>query len=440
MSDARQAGRIRDFMARVLSRIKAPASIGFGQGVMFLAYNALFNLGILGINDVVLNFYFVSLGYDRQAIGLLQSIPRIGGLLTSVPIAFLTNRIGARRMMLIATVGLALAFLLMLIDPSPAMMIISRFLTGFFYGAQQIALVPLMVVMVERRHQSRFFAVHNLVSTAAMSLGSLLGGWLPALVVTVLHGLVPAAWVVNAQTPFAYGAAVAIASLLALLSILPFLYVRTDSAIQPRRARGEPRVRRKTPWKLVFLLTFPMIPFGFTGGLTFPFYNLFFRTRFNLPDETVGTILAIGWIGMAVLPMLGPALERRVGRAWALAIVMGLAGAAFVALGSSFLLLPAGIAFFFAIAFRNMMNPIFHPMLMDHLPPDLHNIASSMIQVLWSVGWFSATAISGVWQETYGFTFIMQVVAVGVLVVGAAAVMIYRKREILRVRPEAALP
>jgi predicted MFS family arabinose efflux permease len=79
-------------------------------------------------------------------------------------------------------------------------------------------------------------------------------------------------------------------------------------------------------------------------------------------------------------------------------------------------------------------------MLMDHLPPDLHNIASSMIQVLWSVGWFSATAISGVWQENYGFTFIMQVVAVGVLIVGASAVMIYRKREFLRVRPEAALP
>ena len=106
-------------------------------------------------------------------------------------------------MMIFATVGLALSVLLMLLDPSPTLMIVTRFLTGFFYGAQQIALVPLMVVMVERRHQSRFFAVHNLVSTAAMSLGSLLGGWLPALVVTLLHGLVPVAWVANAQTPFA---------------------------------------------------------------------------------------------------------------------------------------------------------------------------------------------------------------------------------------------
>jgi predicted MFS family arabinose efflux permease len=249
---------------------------------------------------------------------------------------------------------------------------------------------------------------------------------------------VPAAWVASAQTPFAYGASLAIAAVLALVSVIPFLYVRTEPPVQPRQVRGEPRVRRRTPWGLVFLLTFPMIPFGFTGGLTFPFYNLFFRTRFDLPDETVGTILAIGWIGMALLPMLGPWLEQRVGRAWALGIVMGLAGGSFIALGSSFVLLPAVIAFFFAIAFRNMMNPIFHPMLMDHLPPHLHNIASSMIQVLWNVGWFSATAISGVWQETYGFTFIMQVVTVGVALVGASAVMIYRKREILRARPEAA--
>jgi MFS family permease len=371
-----KADRDREFMARVTSRIKAPASIGFGQGLMFLAYNAVFNLGILGITDVVLNFYFVSLGYDRQAIGLLQSIPRIGGLLMSVPVAFLTNRIGARRVIAGATVGLALSFLLMLIDTSAPTLIVSRFLVGFFYGAQQIALVPLMMVMVERRYQSRFFAVHNLVSTLAMSAGSLLGGWLPLLLVTVLHGLVPAAWVASAQTPFAYGASLAIAAVLALVSVIPFLYVRTEPPVQPRQVRGEPRVRRRTPWGLVFLLTFPMIPFGFTGGLTFPFYNLFFRTRFDLPDETVGTILAIGWIGMALLPMLGPWLEQRVGRAWALGIVMGLAGGSFIALGSSFVLLPAVIAFFFAIAFRNMMNPIFHPMLMDHLPPDLHNIAS----------------------------------------------------------------
>jgi hypothetical protein len=48
--------------------------------------------------------------------------------------------------------------------------------------------------------------------------------------------------------------------------------------------------------------------------------------------------------------------------------------------------------------------------------------------VLWNVGWFSATAISGVWQERYGFGMIMQVVALGVLLDGISVVAIFRRR------------
>lgn len=413
-----------------IKEVKAPASIGFGQGVYFLLYNAIFNLAFLGITDVVLNFYFVSLGYDTQTIGYLQSIPRIGGLLTSFPVAFLTNRIGARRVMIFSTVGLALTFLMMLVSPSIAMLGISRFLVGFFYGAQQIAIVPLMVTLVERQYQSRFFAYHNLVCTLSMSLGSVIGGWSPSLIVNAFKEVLPAAATVSAQTPFAYGAALALAGLLTLLSVIPFLPVNPPTPAPHTHTGSGTAGKQRIPWKLVFLLVFPMIPFGFTGGLTFPFFNLFFRSRFGVSDETVGTILAIGWIGMALLPMVGPWLEKRFGRAWALAVVMVGASLTFFSLAIAPSLLLAVIVFVLAIGFRNMMNPIFHPMLMDNLPPNLHNIASSMIQVLWSFGWFTATAISGGWQQDHGFTFIYQVVSVGVLAVGFTAVMIYRKREI----------
>jgi len=44
---------------------------------LFLLYSAIFHIGVLGLADVVLNFYFVSLGYDSQVIGQLQSYPRL---------------------------------------------------------------------------------------------------------------------------------------------------------------------------------------------------------------------------------------------------------------------------------------------------------------------------------------------------------------------------
>ncbi len=40
----------------------------------FLLYGAIFHIGLFGIADVILNFYFVSLGYDTQTISALQSL------------------------------------------------------------------------------------------------------------------------------------------------------------------------------------------------------------------------------------------------------------------------------------------------------------------------------------------------------------------------------
>ena len=69
---------------------------GFNRQVaLFLLYSLIWHIGMFGIMDVVLNFYFVSLGYGSETIGLLQSLPRIGGLLTGVPVGLIVSDSGA---------------------------------------------------------------------------------------------------------------------------------------------------------------------------------------------------------------------------------------------------------------------------------------------------------------------------------------------------------
>jgi predicted MFS family arabinose efflux permease len=80
-----------------------------------------------------------------------------------------------------------------------------------------------------------------------------------------------------------------------------------------------------------------------------------------------------------------------------------------------------------AISFRNMMQPLFQPLIMDALPHDLHNLTSGIGMVLWNIGWFAATAISGRWQTEHGFDFIMRVVAAGALLNGALIVWVFRR-------------
>lgn len=399
--------------------------------LFFMLYNALLHVGMLGIADVVLNFYFVSLGYDLTTIALLQSVPRLGGFLTSIPMGLVTAKVGPYRVMLYSTLGCALSFIVMVLFPQLWIIVGSRFLLGFFYGAQQIALAPLMGALVESARHTHFFAYHNVVSMFSMSFGSFIGGIMPALLVTSLAPLVPAAAASDAQSPFAYGAALILAAILIALSVLTFVPVREASASERESFTpdtGTETKRPPIPWRLLLLMTFPMIPFGFTGGLTFPFFNLFFRTQFDINDQVIGIILSIGWMGMAFVPMVNSTLEKRFGHARALGVTMAVASVGFLWLSLAPSFAWSVLGFVIAISFRNTMQPLFQPLLISRLPSSLHSVVSSVSNVMWNIGWLTATILSSVLQTMIGFRAIMTVVAIGTLFTGFCIVFIFQHR------------
>lgn len=407
--------------ARALPGLTGPVS-------QFLLYNGLLHIGLLGVSDAILNFYFVSLGHNQETIGLLQTLPRLGGFAISVPAGLLANRIGTRRIVVISTWGLMLSYLMIIIWPSLVMLGLSRLLMGLFWGGIQIATTPLLIRLSTTQFETHVFSYLNVITMGATAIGSFVGGYLPLLVVRLFPDAVQALDVPPEQTAFAYRIALLLGTVTVLAAFWPLWRLPDDGpgAIARRAVASSDRA---TPWLLIFGLSSPMVIFGFTGGLTFPFYNLFFRVTFEVPDKTVGTILSIGWLGMAVIPLVGPIWERMMGRTWTLALALSLAAVAFLGLSVAPSLAFSVVCFVGAISFRNMMQPLFQPLLMDALAPALHNVTSGVATVLWNVGWFTATAISGFLQMTYGFGVVMQIVSVGVLINAAIVVVIFRHRQ-----------
>jgi MFS family permease len=386
--------------------------------VRFLAYNGLIYIGLLGITDVVLNFYFVSLGYTSENIGMLQSIPRLGGFLTSLPVGLLANRAGTRRVVFYSTIGIAITYLMLIVWTSLIGLSISRFLIGIFYGAIQIATTPLLIHLSSPQHETHVFAYLNVVSMGTTALGSVIGGFLPWAAVRLTLAS-------SEQAPQAYRFALTVAGVLIIGSSLLLLHLRDPQTgmVHLPRVAG----RADVPWRKLVWLSSPLLLFGFTGGLTFPFYNLFFRATYAASDQTVGAILSLGWVGMALVPLANPWWEMRYGRVWAISIAMTIAAAAFLGLSLAPVLATGVVCYVVAISFRNMMQPLFQPLIMGTLPSEYHNLISSIGMVLWNIGWFAATAISGVWQADYGFDFIMQVVAAGVFLNGVLIVWVFRR-------------
>jgi predicted MFS family arabinose efflux permease len=267
---------------------------------------------------------------------------------------------------------------------------------------------------------------------ATMAVGSFIGGYLPAFVVRLAQPSGAVLTPESGQTPAAYGATIIIGAVIVVAGLVPFWFVRTGR--KPRGPKIVAETTEPTPWRQLMLFAVPMLAFGFTGGLTFPFYNLFFRTRFELPDESVGIILSIGWMGMALIPLLNPWWERRFGRARALGIILSIAATAFLLMAASPTLGLCVIAFVAAISFRNGMQPLFQPLVLDRLSPALHNNASSMSMVMWNIGWYIATLMSGFLQKNFGFGVVLTIVAVGVFITAACVVLIFQRYEPLTLK------
>lgn len=414
-------------MGRRASRIRRLPGLN-GRVLLFLCHSLLFHIALLGIADILLNFYLVSIGYDTATISLVQSLPRLSGFLIGLPIGLIANRVGKRNLILLSTAGLALAVATTALTQSLLVIAISRLLWGACFGANQVVKPPFMVTLTDRSEHTAQFSYHNLVAMFAVAIGSALGGLLP-LVASQLLPIAGAGELAPAEMPLAYRASIMVAALLLLLSNLPILALRRVSAAGEALRGARLGAWRAAPWRRLLRLTFPLFVFGLSGGLTFPFFNLIFRDLFGIADSAVGAVIGLGWLAMGLAPLLNPAWEALLGRAGALSALMMVSALAFVGLS----LAPGlGIAipcFVLAIGIRNTMQPLFQPLLMDSLAAAHHNLASSAGLVMWNIGWFVSTFSFGILQATIGTRNIMLVVAIFVVLNGLSIHLAFRRRD-----------
>lgn len=384
--------------------------------LLFLCHSLLFHIALLGIADILLNFYLVSIGYNTATISLIQSLPRLSGFLIGLPIGLIANRVGNRRLILLSTAGIALSVAITALTQSLPIIAASRLLWGACFGANQVVKPPFMVTLTDRSEHTAQFSYHNLVAMLAVAIGSALGGTLP-LIASQLLGIAGAAGLAPEEMPLSYRAAIIGASVLLLLSNLPILRLRGTAADGGGAALRDGKWR-STPWRRLVRLTLPLFVFGISGGLTFPFFNLIFRELFGIADSAVGGVIGLGWLVMGLAPLLNPAVEARLGRAGALTALMLISAVAFVAFSWSRGLALAIVFYALAIGLRNTMQPLFQPLLMDSLDVAHRNVASSVGLVMWNIGWFLSTLNFGRLQSAIGYRNIMLVVAVFVVLNG----------------------
>ncbi|MDI3270399.1 MAG: MFS transporter [Bacillota bacterium] len=373
-----------------LLRKSSLRSIFLGVAILGLGY---------GIVGVLLNLYFLALGYDSVWIGIFVAWGFVVAFLTALPISRLVNRLGTRGAILWGIGLSALSLAAAVLFPSPAPLLVALALLAMAQEAINIALGPLLMEQSEPEEREHLFGGQTAVSTGANAVGNLVGGWLPAAIALSIGA--------GEKDPQSYGYTLLMAAALAIVALLPFSRVplvqdhaSSLSVLPPESFR----IQQIWEDRLLLAFTLPAIVGGLGAGFSIPLLNVYLDLRYGATSGEIGFIFAWSAAFIALGSLLTGPLARRIGRVPTIVWVQA-ASLPFIA---AFALSPniwwAAGFYWFRAMLMNMANPIISLLMMDSFNPRRRATVNAVTGMAWMLGSAAASPVAGLLMRHVSLT------------------------------------
>jgi MFS family permease len=372
---------------------------------LFLVYNLASNVGI-GVFTLIYNLYLLQLGLREDYIGAFNSVATLAMAGAALLMGALINRYGVWRCVTVGMIAFLLSSLLLFFITDPAVLLVMSGLNG---AATAFLFVPTMPFIVDLTRPSERHGVAALafsLQSLSMTVGSLVGGWLPRLL-AVLFGLES-----PSAAAFRYTLVAGIA--LAALAIIP-LWLMSDERKRARPGEDEPtrpdvasdvanaptaRSRAVRRTMVVFIAVGGLMSLG--AGAVFPFYNVFLK-NLGASSGQIGLIYSSAGLMAAGMGLLSPWLARRIGSLRSVVLIR-LAPVPFYLLLVATPWMPLAI---FSHMIRttsiNMAWPIDSTYISEILPARARAQVFSFRSGAWNLGWSLSSLVAGRLIVDYGY-------------------------------------
>jgi predicted MFS family arabinose efflux permease len=156
--------------------------------------------------------------------------------------------------------------------------------------------------------------------------------------------------------------------------------------------------------RLLFKLLAPRVALALGAGLLFPFFNVFFKQRFGVTDSTLGWILGVTDVLVALMILGGGLAAERLGKIRALLIARMISTPLLLVIGFVPWLPAAVLAHWVRSGLMRLGGPLYMAFAMEQLDENNRATGSSMLGMTWDLGYAVAPYISGLVQVRYGFS------------------------------------
>jgi len=356
----------------------------FDRNVKLLFLTTTLNWVGQGIFLVAFNLYVLSMGIETDTLGRILSIGPFAHALASIPFGLLGEKIGHKSAFVAIYLIGGVSCLMQATTPNVSLIAAAAFFGGLALAGDFVMRLPFLASNAKKEHHTRVFSLDGLLTSASFSIGSLLAGYLPNL----LLGLSP-----DLTTRYRY--TLYLGGLLTLSAMVPALLMtpRLRSTAEDKRISLSPYL-----WgidRFTVQLAIIQLFVGMTTGLILPFVNVFFIYRLGTSPAFFGTIAALAILPVAITATVGPSIAKRFGT------VRAVTASRFVFLTCTLTLaltnnpLLAAAAYWGYRALRSMIASLWFSFAMGAAAPRAKAAASAWLDITFWLGMGIAAWVTG---------------------------------------------
>ena len=360
------------------------------RNFLLLTFLMSFAQSVFGL---VFNLYILKLGYTRDFLGTLGSIPSLTVAALAIPLAVFCAAFPARKSLL-ASLALSLAAMAgMAVFTGRGPLMFFSLLSGAASALFAITALPLMARSSAEKERQNLFSFQFAVSMTAAFAGNLASGWLTGFWVSALA--------YGDESTAAYRATMLAACALLLAAGLPAFKIKEAPAANDKSGAAAFSAIALGPALLVLS---PQLIISFGAGMIMPYLNIFFKSSFDLHIASLGFYMALMPLAMAAGGLIGPWLVTRIGRVRAMITFQSLSIPFLATMGFSGLVLPTVLAAFLRTMLMNASWPVYSVFMLSHFPASQHQAASALFTAGWNLSSALSARLSGRLQMDFGFT------------------------------------
>jgi MFS family permease len=292
---------------------------GFGRDVhLFLLYNLLAYVGF-GVFILIYNLYLIQLGLREDYIGAFNAVQTLSTAAAAITMGPVLRRYGVWSCMvgglaLFLSVSIALALVTI-----PWVLLVLASLFGVALAYISTVTMPFIIEWGRPDRRPEIAAMTFSLISLATTLGSLLGGFMPAMISSPFPGIAPGSVEAFRWTLVA-------GSLVALTALIPTLRMGEARQRPMRGAQAHETGQQETPAErrqarrdvAIFVVVGGLMAIGI--GMVGPFYNVYLASL-GATARQIGYIYALAGLSAAVVGLAAPALAARMGSLQAILLV-----------------------------------------------------------------------------------------------------------------------